>query len=237
MSSSKETDAFLREARTWDEPQDERGERLRQLIERRIAATSPAGTTKPASSSTFALPIAGVVGLACIAFGVVALHGSTTSAPTVSGPSTSVTAAPTAQLTIEPAPQVLHAPEPHQSQPSHPLIDVRALPDAPRAKSSSAAVNGADAVDRSLEIEAKMLREARAARLAGEATRSLSLVTEHATRFPNGALAPERDAERIGALCALGRREEAQKHITEFEVRWASSPLLERVRAACRGTP
>lgn len=232
MSSSKETDAFLREARTWDEPSDERGAQLRELVDRRIAAAA-AGAPRPASASSFALPVAGVVGLACVAFAVVALRGSSASAPAVSDASPSIAAGPTAPLAKARA-----IPEPGlETRQPEPPIDVRDLPDAPRATSSGAASRRVDPVDGSLEIEAKILREARAARLAGQAARSLSLVTEHATRFPNGALAPERDAERISALCALGRREEAQKHIADFELRWTSSPLLERVRASCRGTP
>ena len=235
MSSSKETDAFLREARTWDEPPDERGAQLRELVDRRIAAAAASATsaTRSATASSFGLRVAGGVGLACVAFVVVALRGSTPSAPAPSGASPSIAAAPTAPLAIA---QAIQEPELQINQPEKP-IDVRELPEVPRATSSGAAPKRADSIDGSLEIEAKILREARAARLAGEAARSLSLVTEHATRFPNGALAPERDAERISALCALGRREQAQKHIADFELRWASSPLLERVRASCRGTP
>ena len=238
MSSSKETDAFLREARSWDEPLDERGVELRELVDRRIAAAAASATsaTKSASASSFGLRVAGGVGLACVAFVVVALRGSTPTAPAVSGVSPSSPAGQTAPLAVEQAAQAVQPPELQINQPEMPT-DVRDLPDAPRAASSGAAFKKADAVDGSLEIEAKILREARAARLAGQAARSLSLVTEHATRFPNGALAPERDAERISALCALGRREQAQKHIADFELRWTSSPLLERVRASCRGTP
>lgn len=233
MSSSKETDAFLREARTWDEPLDERGAQLRELVDRRIAAAAATSATRSATASSFGLRVAGGVGLACVAFVVVALRGSTPSAPSVSGVSPSIAAGPTAPLAIA---QAVQEPELQINQPERP-IDVRDLPNAPRATTSGTSFKRAEAIDGSLEIEARILRAARAARLAGQAARSLSLVTEHATRFPNGALAPERDAERISALCALGRREEAQKHIADFELRWTSSPLLERVRASCRGTP
>ena len=235
MSSSKETDAFLREARTWDEPPDERGSELRELVDRRIAAASTS-TAKSATASTFGLRVAAGVGLACVAFVVVALRGSTPTAPAVSDASPSIAAGPTAPLTNARAAQAIQEPELQIEQSERP-IDVRNLPNAPRATTSGTTFKRAEAIDGSLEIEARILREARAARLAGEAARSLSLVTEHATRFPNGALAPERDAERISALCALGRREQAQKHIADFELRWTSSPLLEGVRASCRGTP
>jgi len=236
VSSSKETDAFLREARMWDEPPDERGAELRELVDRRIASMNATSAPRSATASSFGLRVAGVVGLACVAFTVVAFRSSTASAPAAPGASPSIAAGATAPLaTAQAAP--VHEPELHASRQPEPSIDVRALPDAPPATSSRAAFKRTELIDGSLEIEAKILREARAARLAGAAGRSLSLVTEHATRFPNGALAPERDAERISALCALGRRGEAQTHIADFELRWTSSPLLERVRAACRGTP
>jgi len=81
--------------------------------------------------------------------------------------------------------------------------------------------------------ETRLLREADAALRAGNATRALALVTEHAASFPNGILAEERDAERIAVLCALGRNAEARERAMTFLRDHARSPLAARVRASC----
>lgn len=86
-----------------------------------------------------------------------------------------------------------------------------------------------------LAIEAQELRAAQQALRAGDSDRALALLEQQDAHHPSGALAQERQAARVLALCqsqqvALARREAAR-----FEVRFPESPLLGKVRGACRG--
>lgn len=239
MSSSDDMDAFLREARSFDEAAEETGAALRERLDRRIAAES-AGV-QSATGALARLPnvlrFVAPVGLACVGLLVWELRRGNVVESPAGGTTIGANSAPI--VTVVPqAPQQSEA-SPSQVTPTpERTIDVRDLPSTSIAtKPRSAQGQALGPADESLEVETKLLRDARTARLAGAPERSLSLTNEHATRFPKGALAPERDAERISALCALGRREDARLQIGEFEARWPSSSLLERVRASCRGLP
>ncbi len=247
MSSSDDLDAFLREARTWDEPPEELGSALKERLDRRISAaavltTSSATVSTPAPRAfPFGLA-ASVAGIACVAVFVVALQNGMKAEPSASGASASAhVPAPRAEplAVAQPEPESRAMPTPESLPASARTVDVRDLPNSPSAATarSARAAPSRDAIDSSLEEESKILRAARTARLAGAPERSLALTNEHAERFPSGALAPERDAERISALCSVGRRDEARRQIGEFEARWPSSSLLERVRTSCRGVP
>jgi RNA polymerase sigma-70 factor (ECF subfamily) len=83
--------------------------------------------------------------------------------------------------------------------------------------------------------EAELLRDADRALKAGDPARALNLLVEHTTRFPNGILIEERDAERIVVLCALGRSDEARIAAVEFLRVRSRSPLAQRVRESCGG--
>jgi RNA polymerase sigma-70 factor (ECF subfamily) len=83
--------------------------------------------------------------------------------------------------------------------------------------------------------EAELLRQAEVARKAGDAPHALALLDEHRTRFANGVLVPEREAERVVVLCALGRAGEARSAAAAFLRDWPRSPLAGRVRATCGG--
>lgn len=63
--------------------------------------------------------------------------------------------------------------------------------------------------------------------------RALDLVDQHATRFPRGALEPERWAAQGLALCALGRPHEARESRARLAALAPSSALLVRIDAAC----
>ena len=79
------------------------------------------------------------------------------------------------------------------------------------------------------------VRVADAAMKAGHAPRALALLQEHATRFPNGVLIEEREAERIVVLCALGRTEDARAAASRFLRERPRSPLVRRVHESCGG--
>ena len=232
MSSSDDLNLFLRDARSWDEPGEETGAVLKEQLDRRTAAaamlSTPVAKAAPRFSPLLTIGAAAAVGAACIASFVV-MHRADDAESRSQAPVASLKASPVApaaeEANLRPL-QPVSVPEA--------TVDVRDLPDTPPSTGPRRGPGRALTAS-SLEEESKLLRDARTARLAGAADRSLALTKEHASRFPDGALAPERDAERISALCTLGRREEALGYIVDFERRWSESALLERVRTSCRG--
>ncbi len=101
-----------------------------------------------------------------------------------------------------------------------------------RAVAARTGTAGAD-VPSTLEAETRLLREAEVSLRAGDAQRALALLDEHAARFGGGILQEERAAERILALCALGRTGEARAEVDRFLLERPRSPLADRVRASC----
>jgi hypothetical protein len=87
----------------------------------------------------------------------------------------------------------------------------------------------------SLDAEIALVRDARAALRGGDAARALALLDEHTRRFSRGALAEDCDAERIYALCALGRSGEARSLASRFLTSHPASPHGASVRASCGG--
>ena len=77
------------------------------------------------------------------------------------------------------------------------------------------------------------MRAGVAALHAGDAARALTLFDQHAREYPHGILAEERAAERIAALCALGREAEAREAGAAFLRDHRRSPLSARVRGLC----
>lgn len=75
--------------------------------------------------------------------------------------------------------------------------------------------------------EAALLLAARKA----QPSAALSLLAEHATRFPDGLLAPEREVLRIEALRKLGRSAEAEQDLRAFQARYPDSIHLRRLLA------
>jgi hypothetical protein len=85
-------------------------------------------------------------------------------------------------------------------------------------------------------METRLLRDAEVSMRSGDASRALLLLDEHAARFPNGVLGEERAAERVLALCALGRTQDARADMQKFLRERPRSPLADRVRASCVGS-
>ncbi len=83
--------------------------------------------------------------------------------------------------------------------------------------------------------EAELLRHADAARQAGDPSSALALLEEHRSRFANGMLVQEREAERVILLCALGRHDDARAAGYAFLRNWPRSPLASRVQGSCGG--
>jgi hypothetical protein len=86
-----------------------------------------------------------------------------------------------------------------------------------------------------LAAEARDLRQVQRALQDGDAVRALGLLDAQAGRYPGGVLAEERAAARVVALCQAGRQAEAAPAISAFLRTYPRSPLVGRVRSACRG--
>ena len=86
-----------------------------------------------------------------------------------------------------------------------------------------------------LAIEAQELRAAQRALRAGDNERALALLEQQDAHHPSGALAQERQAARVLALCQSQQVALARHEAEIFETRFPESPLLGKVRGACRG--
>jgi hypothetical protein len=117
--------------------------------------------------------------------------------------------------------------------PSRPQEATSTLPDVPTTTSVPIAL----LPPTTLEAETRLVRGGVAALHAGNTVRALALFDEHARAFPNGALAEERAAERVVALGALRRCDEARAAAVEFLRDHPHSPLSARVRESCAHTP
>jgi hypothetical protein len=81
--------------------------------------------------------------------------------------------------------------------------------------------------------EVDLMADVQAALRVGDAPRVLALVSEHERRFPESALAPEREGARVLAVCASAAPDEARTQARRFLSTYPLSPLGGRVRATC----
>ena len=80
-----------------------------------------------------------------------------------------------------------------------------------------------------LTAELDLLQRAHAAYTRRDFSVALTLVAEHARRFPKGHLAEQREALRVRSLEGSGRADEAHRAAAAFAVRFPRSVLLPRV--------
>jgi hypothetical protein len=85
-----------------------------------------------------------------------------------------------------------------------------------------------------LAEEVALLSRAETELRAGRPAKALLALAEHQRKFPRGALAEERTAARIQALCALGLRDEANAQLAQLLHISPSSAHEGRARQACR---
>ncbi|HKO48765.1 MAG TPA: hypothetical protein VJV79_13630 [Polyangiaceae bacterium] len=85
-----------------------------------------------------------------------------------------------------------------------------------------------------LAEEVALLSRAETEFRAGRPAKALLVLSEHQRKFPRGALAEERAAARIQALCALGRNDEANVQLTQLLHISPNSAHEGRARQACR---
>ena len=105
----------------------------------------------------------------------------------------------------------------------------------PREKTTAAASPVPPQPSAHVGEEAALLRRADEALRAGDASRALTLLRDHALHFPGGILAEERSAELVTTLCRLGRTPEARREAEQFLRANPDSPLAASVRSSCAG--
>ncbi|HVU52157.1 MAG TPA: hypothetical protein VHL80_15775, partial [Polyangia bacterium] len=88
-----------------------------------------------------------------------------------------------------------------------------------------------------LAQEQALLDPARAALAHGDGVGALARLALHERRFPNGALAQERDAMTIRALILIGDRDHARARADAFRSRYPSSLLWPMIAASLDAVP
>jgi type IV secretory pathway VirB10-like protein len=228
--------AFLAQARGAHDAPAGAKERVRGGLAAALSAASSAGEGARGpraraslrgeswiAAAKVVVAVALVGGGAALVFGrAKTAHEPTSPAPTASA---EVVASPPPSPAI-PEPAIL----PEAPAPSAPSAAVAVPAPPPRASASPPARAN---TDQSVAAEVALLRKVSASLRAGDAKGALAGVDEHARRFPNGALAEERDMERIVALCKLGRRDEAEQATKLFSTAYPTSSHEARIRAAC----
>lgn len=114
-----------------------------------------------------------------------------------------------------------------ESPPPVEAATVAALP--PAIAPGSPAPSSHTARDR-LAQEVALLERATSALHAGRPAEALKVLDEYQRKFPSGLLSQDRGAARAQALCALGRRSEAQAELARLP---AQSPGSARAKQVC----
>jgi hypothetical protein len=104
---------------------------------------------------------------------------------------------------------------------------------APPTQSARPAAAAPAVNARSLTGELALLDAAQRALAKGELHSALAQLDQHAARFPNGSLVPERLAARAVTLCRMQRNREGELELRELQKRAPASPLLSWARASC----
>jgi hypothetical protein len=91
-----------------------------------------------------------------------------------------------------------------------------------------------DELPPSMQTEIQLLSFAQGALRDGDYDRALSVLSEHALRFPNGVLALERDAVRAITLCSSGSDATGRVAAEALASRIEGTPLAARLERACK---
>ena len=198
-------------------------ERVLSRLTASIAALPPAPTTTPAASvakATFAAKAAPWIAAAFLAGGAVGagVHAALTPA-----------AAPDKPIAVLPPPSITaatRAAEPNM--PAMPVIPIGSLPSMPTTpipSSSTAPAHSASIGDSDLAAERALVDRARMALARGQSDAALEALGNHASTFPKGRLAEERDALTVQALAQAGRKNDAKARAARFHVEFPNSVL------------
>jgi hypothetical protein len=147
-------------------------------------------------------------------------------------------APPRAVDEVASAPGPVAQPEPRTPPlPSTPATLPTPTPQPARQAPSTGPVSGDRAAEKNtLGDEAHLLSQVFHAMQSGAPERALSLLDEHAARYPEGTMRAEASTERVLALCSLGRVEEARSEGARFLRSFPTDPLVTRVRSSCAFT-
>jgi tetratricopeptide (TPR) repeat protein len=123
--------------------------------------------------------------------------------------------------------------EPLQVVPEAQSVELPSEPTTPASPERSGAVGEPSKPGNEIRQEVALLSKAQSALSRGRPQEALEALSEHAQRFPRGALTEERAATRARTLCALGRRQEAEAELTRLERGNPTSAYLARARESC----
>jgi hypothetical protein len=88
-------------------------------------------------------------------------------------------------------------------------------------------------VEDPLLAEVSLLQRAQRALRGGQPREAMELASRHATLYPTSQMALEREALRVFALCALGRKGEARTLARELLAQAPTSPLRASLEESC----
>lgn len=217
------TRALLELGRLGDDPADAAVDQNRRALAQRLGvatlgASVVVGSTAKASLSTWTTFKSLLLGGSLLIGGAVTwavIHPSPEKNPIARA------AVPVASLVV--APPAAPAPAPLLE----PVL-------APRAVVERSEPSARPAPARSIKEELELVRSAQQALNRGEPRAALTLLAEHARKYPSGALWQDREASRVFATCRLGDAAGARALADAFVRRAPHSPFVDRVRGACR---
>lgn len=149
--------------------------------------------------------------------------------------------------TLPPSPPAAAQPDPPVPSPRQPSPPVAAAqfsppnvePSFPRnaARSRTASTTSVPAPAPSsataLQAEVALIEQATSAIRSGDPDRGLTLLADHARRFPDGQLANERSAYRAVALCSAGKTQQGRAEARLVRSKQHSKALTAWLDAAC----
>ncbi len=212
--------------------------------ERLIKAVESGSPPMSIASSPLRLGTASLVGKASITFVVGAAVGTgmATLGITLQGPPSLAVApgAVTSTASRKPVPTEVARPEPPASPsadaPDWPaartVLPGSAQPARPKVEPLTSTGEHAS----TLEAELELVRQARAQLDSGNASGAWAVLEQHAERFPGGMLRLEREGLRVLCRCAGGPADDGQRAARSFVRSYPDSPLVDRVRRACKLT-
>lgn len=197
-----------------------------------LASSASIVTLGVATSAVSAGKVALLVAVGALAGGAVlspiALLSTASPATSAVSQSRAVThPSPSATPRSAPVRARVAGPAPRPAFTPVPLPPSNVLPSRRARRVSEPTVKG------TLAAETRLLESAREHLRAGNANETLSLLEQHARRFPSGVLAEEAAASRVLALCALERFVEADAENARFRVTFPRSPLGPGIDRAC----
>ena len=241
---SPEAKGIIEAARGGDEPTPRDRKRVRTSLLVRLGAGVAAGSAATSAGSGAAAAGAGkaigmgtlvsfvpkgIAVLSAVGFiGLGAYAVQQDPSPAPPSPAVAPASAVSARAPVPAAP-VASSPD-HESEP----VDKNEEPEEPDRPRPSAMRIDKEPVDAApgLAEEVDCLRNAHHALREGRADEAME-VLERDSQAPSSALAQERAAMRVFALCRMGKVEQARQEAEAFLARWPHSPHATRVASSC----